>query len=104
MDLSKVTTVSDEIIKVIDAVSEKTGMAIDWTSQNIVPYVTEVIHRFAMYKVSMNAVGAFIATLFFVATIFFLKYYNKNIYEDSDSEVDFFLHGLEVWLFLLHPL
>ena len=30
-------TVSEQIIQVIDALCEKFGIAIDWTTQNIIP-------------------------------------------------------------------
>lgn len=29
---------SDEIIKVLDDLSKRAGIAIDWTSQNVLPY------------------------------------------------------------------
>lgn len=33
-------TVSDQIINVLDALCEKFGLVIDWTSENVVPYLT----------------------------------------------------------------
>lgn len=32
-------TLSDQIISVLDALCEKFGIAIDWTSQNVIPYI-----------------------------------------------------------------
>lgn len=29
----------EEIIKVLDALAEKFGLAIDWTSNNVIPYL-----------------------------------------------------------------
>ena len=30
---------SDEIIKVLDDLSDRVGITIDWTSQNVLPYL-----------------------------------------------------------------
>ena len=30
---------SNEIIKVLDALSDKLGIAVDWTSENVLPYL-----------------------------------------------------------------
>lgn len=32
----------DEIIKVLDDLSERLGIAVDWTSQNVLPYLQEI--------------------------------------------------------------
>lgn len=42
---------SEEIIKVLDNLCEKFGIAIDWTSQNVVPYLKELVGRFINYEV-----------------------------------------------------
>ena len=33
---------SEKIIKVIDALADKFGLAIDWTSANVMPYVQDL--------------------------------------------------------------
>ena len=40
---------SEEIIKVLNNLGEKFGVAIDWTSQNIMPYIQELMNRYAKY-------------------------------------------------------
>jgi len=60
---------SEEIIKVIDELCKKFGVAIDWTSQNVLPYIKELCHRIAIYKISMNAIGIFIGLVFLVLGI-----------------------------------
>ena len=32
-------TVSEQIIQVVDMLCEKFGMAIDWTGENVIPYI-----------------------------------------------------------------
>ena len=34
--------VSKEIIEVLDYIGEKIGVTIDWTSDNVIPYVKEL--------------------------------------------------------------
>lgn len=41
---------SDEIIKVLDNLGQKFGIAIDWTSQNVLPYLQDLMNRFIGYK------------------------------------------------------
>ena len=33
---------SEEIIKVLDALAEKFGVAVDWTSANVIPYLEQL--------------------------------------------------------------
>lgn len=44
-------TVSDQIIQVIDALCEKFGVAIDWTSANVLPYLTTLMGKLIQWEV-----------------------------------------------------
>lgn len=44
-------TVSDQIIQVIDALCEKFGMAIDWTNDNVVPYITMLCEKLVAWEI-----------------------------------------------------
>ena len=48
--------ISDEIIKVLDALCEKFGMAVDWTSNNIVPYLQQLSEKYIRYEISTSIV------------------------------------------------
>ena len=41
---------SEEIIKVLDNLGERFGIAIDWTNQNVMPYIQELMSRFIKYR------------------------------------------------------
>lgn len=43
--------VSEQIIQVIDALCEKFGIAVDWTSQNIIPYVESLCEKLVTYEI-----------------------------------------------------
>lgn len=42
---------STEIIKVLDDLAARFGVAIDWTAENIMPYLKDVISRITIYKI-----------------------------------------------------
>lgn len=44
------STVSDQIIEVLEALFEKFGIAIDWTGQNVLPYVQELMNKAVSYE------------------------------------------------------
>lgn len=47
-------TVSEQIIQVLDALSEKVGIAVDWTSQNVVPVAQQICERYIRYEIVMS--------------------------------------------------
>lgn len=47
----------NEVIKVLDALSEKFGIVIDWTQQNIQPYIQDLCHRIVQYKLATSIVS-----------------------------------------------
>ncbi len=63
---------SNEIIKVLDSLGEKLGIAIDWTAENVQPYLKDLMERFIDYKMIINIIGVVISLLiiFLLAVIF----------------------------------
>lgn len=41
---------NEEIIKVLNDLGEKFGIAIDWTSQNVMPYIQDLVNRYIVYN------------------------------------------------------
>jgi len=41
---------ANEIIKVLDNLGEKFGIAIDWSSANVVPYLQDLMTRIVKYE------------------------------------------------------
>lgn len=68
---------SDEIIKVLEYLSEKVGLAIDWTSEkiasDIMPYLQEVYHRCVIWGIVQNLVGVFVGAALIVSAIVILR-------------------------------
>lgn len=47
---------SEEIIKVLNALAEKFGLAVDWTSANVIPYLEQVCGKYVNYEIATSAI------------------------------------------------
>ena len=56
---------SEEIIKVLDNLGEKFGIAIDWTNQNVLPYLQDLMSRFIAYK-NISAIMWIVVSIIFI--------------------------------------
>lgn len=81
---------SEEIIKVLDELGKRFGLVIDWSNQNIIPYLQELLKRFICYQ-NITACAWIIISIAIsvvgVVTIRFLNKWRKS--DDYDSCVDF---------------
>ena len=41
---------NNQIVEVLDALCEKFGLAIDWTEQNVTPYIQELMEKIITYE------------------------------------------------------
>jgi len=64
---------SDEFIKIMDYIGNKIGVAIDWTSQNLMPYFTELMERVVRYKIMTSIAWICIAIILFLVFFSILK-------------------------------
>lgn len=46
---------SEEIINVLDYLGKKLGMTVDWTSANVIPYITDLCGRYIKYEIATSA-------------------------------------------------
>ena len=57
---------SSQFIEVLDALCEKFGIVIDWTSQNVMPYLTDLATRLISYEIWTSAAWIVILGVAFV--------------------------------------
>ena len=76
---------SKEIIEVLDALSDRLGMSIDWTQNNIIPYLEEVSSKYVNYEIATSIVWIVVGVLFLVAAIWAVK---KVIEVNNDTSID----------------
>lgn len=72
-------TMSDQIIAVLDNLCTKFGIAIDWTSENVLPYVMELAGKFIKYEIVTSIVWCVvISVLLFVAFKAYKWFHTKH--------------------------
>lgn len=55
--------ISDQIIQVIDHLAQKFGVAINWSSENIMPIVEELCAKYISYEIMTSKVCIIIASI-----------------------------------------
>ena len=74
----------DETIKILNYLGEKFGIAIDWTSDSVLPYLQQLCTKFIEWDTSTSIAWIIGAIFAIIAAIIFVLVVNKN--EDlSDS-------------------
>lgn len=72
---------STEVIKVFDYIGEKLGIAIDWTQENLMPYLEDLVGRFIKLNIIEDIIGIICWALVFIGCviggIFILRDYNR---------------------------
>lgn len=80
---------SQDIIKIIDELCKKFGIVIDWTAENVIPYLQDAYARLIKYQIIMHSVYSFISLAFFVSAIIIVtktaKAWYKGIKNDEDN-------------------
>ena len=74
---------SEEIIKVLDNLGEKFGIAIDWTSQNVMPYIQELMNRYRSYFITSCVIWLVLELVLLVISIVVFRGGVKQKKEDK---------------------
>lgn len=82
---------SDEIIKVIDDLAEKFGIVIDWGSESILPYLTDLMNRIVRYEISTSIVWIVIGVIVCVLGIITSFQVHKWCEKYHDDDIYMFL-------------
>ena len=86
-------TFSNEVITILNDLCAKFGIAIDWTADNVMPYIQDLGNRFISYTLTMTIISLSLkfAILFIGLYIFYraLKWSCKL--EDGDDDGPFAL-------------
>lgn len=78
-------TVSSEIIEVLDYLGEKFGIAIDWTSNNVLPYLQALVDKFIKWEISTSILWIAIAIFIIAMTITLM---NLKRFREINEETD----------------
>ena len=92
---------SEEVIKILDDLSQRFGIAIDWSSQNILPYLQDLMTRLIQYKNVQAIMWIIISIIMFILVGIILrimlkhidKYYDRDEYSSVYDEDRIFAKG-----------
>lgn len=84
----------NETIKILDALADKFGVAIDWTSANIIPYLQQLCEKYARYEVVTSIIWILIGIVLLVAGKYGIKKANY-CHEQYDKAYSPILSGWE---------
>ena len=68
---------ADEIIKVLDDLSQRFGIAVDWSSQNMMPYLQTLGNKLVNYKIALATLGVICGAICIVLALYLWKDANK---------------------------
>ena len=81
---------SDEIIKILDDLGERFGLAIDWTSANVIPQLEVLYDKFVNYSLITNGIwlafGGVLMTIAIIMLVKLLTDYAKCFKTKSDTQ------------------
>lgn len=78
---------SEEIIKVLDNLGQKFGIAIDWTSQNVLPYLQDLMNRFISLQNAKAITWIVILSILVIAIIIFIIVGIRLGKKEEDEEI-----------------
>lgn len=68
---------SEEIIKVLDELGKRFGIVIDWSNQNIIPYLQELFKRFICYQNITACVWIILSIAMTISGVVMIRFLNK---------------------------
>ena len=83
---------SKEVIKILDALAEKFGLAIDWTSANVLPYLQQLGGKYVTYEIATSTVWM----IFGIGLLLFGNYIKNKGKRYSEDVCDY-----DFWMLLM---
>ena len=78
---------SEEIIKVLDELGKRFGIVIDWSNQNIIPYLQELLKRFICYRNITACVWIILSIAMTISGVGMIRFLNE--WRKSDDYDDY---------------
>lgn len=76
---------TNEIIKLLDELAKRFGIAIDWTSENVMPYLEDLFGRFITYNIVVDVFWIFVAFAVICFDVWFVKKTYQMYKEDGNN-------------------
>ena len=86
--------ISEQVIKVLDAVCDKFGIAIDWTSNNVIPYIQQLGNKIITYDICNSIMWLVIGSIVpLTIAILIKKFLNQKKLEAKERMNDYYTDG-----------
>lgn len=72
---------SNEVIKILDYLCQKIGLTIDWTSNNVLPYIEQLCGKFIKWEIGTSMVWIVITIITVIIALIFSKVVNIDGFE-----------------------
>lgn len=81
---------SKEILEALNQLTDKFGIAVDWSNQNALPYLRDLMGRLVHYEIITSLVRLIVGALFVLSAIWWLEFikYARKKYEDIGGSND----------------
>lgn len=93
-------TVSSQIIEVFNEICNKFGIVIDWSADNILPYLTELVNRIALFVIGKETVSVVICCIMIAIATIIIRYIIKNNQNMDLGEFSFCIFFVIVLYFI----
>lgn len=79
---------NEELIKALTELAKKFGVAIDWTSQNVLPYVQELASRIIKFEVATSVLWAAIGAMFVISFRWWMPFIRNLVKKSKENPYD----------------
>lgn len=93
-------TFSKEIIEILDYLGKQFGIAIDWSSKNVMPYLQDLMSRFVGFKMTKSGIWIAIMILIIVPVGIFLLIKGNKTYKRYSSGDDYYADITAIFLWI----
>ena len=80
---------NEEIIKILDYIGSKFGVAIDWTDKNVMPYLQELADKYINYELVTSIAIAVVCVFVIIWSVYTLKTRYNGAYESEGLDLFF---------------
>lgn len=81
---------NEELIKALTELAKKFGVAIDWTSQNALPYVQELTSRIIKFEVATSVLWAIVGAMFIISFRWWMPFIRNLVKKAKENPYDLY--------------
>lgn len=79
---------SSEVSEVLNTLGEKFGLFVDWSQQNVQPYIEDLMQRVVQYNLAINICWLVVSTILFVIGIISISRIIKRVRSVDGIPID----------------